>query len=272
MFLWRDHILRVRPCGRQPSVRHRWAAGEFADRRVADVAKVGDTDLASVEAVAGKAAQKREESHALAERSILLRVFPEGDEIQNFFLLFRRALRKDVGVTVGAETIEPEEPAAELQLIFGVLAGEQVNEFRRAGLDRAAGFFVLGNDEVAQSDQRGVVRDGKIFRSIFPCRRRSFLFVHHLVDVLGGLRRNHLQHRPTHRSYRQRPQDIASCYAFIRHVLPAPSSLFVSVLGFSSLRALRLEVIFSSSSIPDATSCLSWPPPKDTRKRARRAP
>jgi len=27
---------------------------------------------------------------------------------------------------------------------------------------------------------------------------RSFLLVHHLVDVLGGFRRDHLQHRPAH--------------------------------------------------------------------------
>src|SRR5882762_8400330 len=167
-------------------LRYRRAAGEFAEGGVTYISEVGDADLAGVEAVAGEAAEEGEEGHALTERGVLLGVFPEGDEVQNFFLLLRGAFHENLAVAVGAEAVQPEESAAEAQLIFFVLAGQQVDEFRSAGFDRAAGFFVLGNNRVAERNERRILRRGEKFRSVLPSRGRGFLLVHHLVDVLGG--------------------------------------------------------------------------------------
>src|SRR6267378_4060690 len=186
------------------SLRRRGAAGELADGSITDILKVGDADFAGVEAVGGEIAEKGKEGHALAERAILFGIFPISDQVQDFRLLFTVAIHKDIAVTVRASGVQPEESAAKFQLIFRVLAGEEIDKFRRASLARAAGLFILGDDGVAQKRQRRVLRRGKIFRRVLPRRGRRFLLVHHLVDVLGGLRRDHLQHRSAHCTHGQR--------------------------------------------------------------------
>src|SRR6266850_2908666 len=208
-----------RPKRSSTSLRQRWAAGEFAQGGVTNILEVGDADLAGVEAVAGEAAQEGEEGHALAERGILFGVFPEGDQIQDFFLLFRGAFQENFAVAVGAEVVQPEKSAAEAQLIFFIFAGEQINKFRGAGFDRAARFFVLGNNRVAERDERSVLRPREEFQSVLPCRSRGLLFVHHLVDVLGGSRWNHLQHRTARRSKGESAEDVAAAYGFVGHGL-----------------------------------------------------
>src|SRR3981189_2081895 len=132
------------------SLRQPRAAGELAQRGVAYILEVGDADFAGVEAVSGEIAQKRKEGHALAEGAILFGIFPISDQVQDFCLLLSVAIHEDVAVTIRASGIHPEEPAAELKLIFRVLAGEEIDEFRRAGFHRAAGLFILGDDGVAQ--------------------------------------------------------------------------------------------------------------------------
>src|SRR6266481_7515434 len=209
------------PYNYRSGFRRRGAAGELAQSGVTDILKVRDTDLAGVEAVTGKIAQKRKEGHSLAEPRIHFGVFAVGDQVQNLLLLLRRALHEDVSVTVRASRIQPEEPAAELQLIFRVLAGEQIDKFRSAGFHRTAGFFILGNDGIAEKQQRGVLRRGKIFRRVRARRSRGFLLMHHLVDVLGGLRGNDLQDGSTDGAHRQRPQNVAPAYALICHRHPS---------------------------------------------------
>src|SRR5260370_15490332 len=193
------------------------AAGEFGEGGVANILEVGDADFAGVEAVGGEIAQEGEEGHSLAEPRILFGVFAIGDEVEDFFFLLGRALHEDFVVAVRAGGIQPEEPAAKLQLIFGVFAGEQIDEFRRAGFHRAPGFFILGDDGIAQKQERRVLCDGKIFWRVRARRSSSLLLVHHLVDVLGGLRGNNLQHRASGRAEGEGAKDVAAGYGFVRH-------------------------------------------------------
>src|SRR5258708_28312067 len=102
------------------------AAGEFAEGGVADVLEVGDADFAGVEAVGGEVAEEGEEGYALAEPGVFLGVLAIRNEVQDFFLLLWRALHEDVAIPIRASGIQPEKPAAELQLIFGIFAGEQI--------------------------------------------------------------------------------------------------------------------------------------------------
>src|SRR2546427_1329383 len=90
----------------------RRAAGEFAEGGVTYILEVGDADFAGVEAVAGEIAQKGKEGHSLAERWILLGVLAIRNQVQDFFLLLRRALHEDVAVAVGTSGIEPVKAAA----------------------------------------------------------------------------------------------------------------------------------------------------------------
>ena len=122
------------------------AAGEVGECGVADVLEVGDADFASVEGVAGEAADEGEGRYALAERGVGFGVFAEGDEIEDGFFLVGSALQIGGGVAIGAETVEPIEAATEFELILFVFAGEEVDEFGAAGFDGTAGFFVFGDD------------------------------------------------------------------------------------------------------------------------------
>src|SRR6267143_477902 len=239
-------------CATRSGFRRRGAAGELAQRGVPHILQVGDADLAGVEPVAREIAQKCKEGHSLAERGIFFGVLAEGDQVQNFLLLLRRALHEDVAITIRASGIQPEKPTAEFQLIFRILAGEQIDKFRRACFHRPAGFFILGDNSVAQKQQRGVLRRREIFRRVRARRSRSPLLVHHLVDVLGGLRGDNLQNRSTDRAHGQRPQYIAPAYALICHALPTSSSsalLCVSALCISFFsRSTHYKLPFLASS------------------------
>ena len=113
--------------------------------------------------------------------------------------------------------VEPKNSAAKPQLILFVFTGEEIDEFGSAGLDRAAALFVLGNDHVAQCDERGVLRGGKIFWSVFPCRRGCFFFAHHLVDVFGGFCRNDLEYGASGGAHSERAENVATRDGFVRH-------------------------------------------------------
>src|ERR1700751_977319 len=84
---------------------------------------------------------------------------------------------------------------------------------------------------------------GKIFGRVFPARGSRFLFVHRQVRIFGCLCRNHLQHRPAHRSNRQRPQNIPSRNPFCTHRFLFSSPVFCTVLSVPS-RAPCLCVVF----------------------------
>src|SRR5258708_3220219 len=184
---------------------------------VANILEVGDADFTGVKAVGGEVAEEGEEGYALAERGVFFGIFAVGNQVEDFFLLVWCALHEDIAVAVRAGGIQPEEPAAKLQLIFGVFAGEQIDEFRRAGFHRAPGFFILGDDGIAQKQERRVFCDGKIFWRVRARRSSSLLLVHHLVDVLGGLRGNNLQHRASGRAEGEGAKDVAAGYGFVRH-------------------------------------------------------
>jgi len=139
-------------------------------RSVADIAEVGDTDFAGVVAVAGEVAEESEEGNAGAERRVLFGVFTEGDEVEDFFHLFGGEVEEEFAEAVGGEIVEPEEAAAEFELIFGIFRGEEVDEFGSAGFDRAAGFFVFGDDQVAEGDEERILGGGEEFGSVVPCR------------------------------------------------------------------------------------------------------
>ena len=130
--------------------RERWATGEFREGGVADVLEVGDADFAGIEGVASEAADKGEEGYALVKGGIGFGVFAEGDEIEDGLSLLGRAGEIGAGEAVGAKTVEPEESASEFELVGFVFAGEEINEFGRAGFDGTAGFFVFGDDGIAK--------------------------------------------------------------------------------------------------------------------------
>ena len=102
-------------------------------------------------------------------------------------------IEKGAAVSVGAEIVEPHEAAAERKLVVCIFAGEEIDEFRRAGFNRSAGFFVLGNNGVAEEDECGVLVRGKKFGSVLPCRRRRLRFVDHLMDEFRSFRGDDLE-------------------------------------------------------------------------------
>src|SRR5205807_6635945 len=105
-------------------------------------------------------------------------------------------------------------------LLF-IFAGEEVDEFGSAGFDGAAGFFIFWNDQVAQSDERGVLRGRKIFRSVVPCRRSGLFLVNHLMGVCGGFGGNDLQDRASSADGKS-AQDVATRDGLVCHVKCCP--------------------------------------------------
>jgi len=63
----------------------------------------------------------------------------------------RRDVLRTLAVGAASSSVLQVIPAAaaEPQLIFRVLAGEQIIKLRSAGLDCVAGLFVLGDDGIA---------------------------------------------------------------------------------------------------------------------------
>ena len=68
---------------------------------------IRNSDLAGIKTIAGHVTQERKKSDALRQRRILLAIIAEGDQIQNFLFLLRRARLIRIFVTVGAKIIEP---------------------------------------------------------------------------------------------------------------------------------------------------------------------
>src|ERR1700747_1909094 len=144
---------------KMPESRFRYprAPRKFLQECVADIAKVFYADLAGEEAVGGKLAQCREEFDPWSESGVFLDALAIRDEIEDFYLLHATTFKIALAVAVNAGRVEPLDPAAELQLVVFVFAGQQINEFGRAGLKRPAGFVVRRNDGLAQRLQRLVL-------------------------------------------------------------------------------------------------------------------
>src|SRR5260370_7861047 len=106
------------PYNYRSGFRRRGAAGEFVERGVPHILKVGDADFAGVEAVGGEIAQEGEEGHSLAERGILLGVLAEGDQVHDFFFLLGCALHEDVALPACPTAIQPQNPPPALQLLY----------------------------------------------------------------------------------------------------------------------------------------------------------
>src|SRR5712692_7501242 len=135
----------------------RRAARKILEICVTDVLKIFDSDLAGEKAIRGQIPQERKELDALAESEVDFCVFPVRNQIENLLLLFRRAVQIRVAIAIDTSRIEPHQPAAQLQLIVLIFAGEQVNELGRTGFNGAAGVIVRGNDCLAKRLQRLVV-------------------------------------------------------------------------------------------------------------------
>src|SRR5271169_3400596 len=131
--------------GARSGFREGGTPGERGKRSIPDVLEVFDADLAGVKAVAGHLAKAGKESYTLAERGIRFRVFAIGEEVEDIFSLRGSGIEKGAAVLVDTEIIEPHQAAAEFKLIIVVLAGEEIDEFRRAGFNGSAGFFIRGN-------------------------------------------------------------------------------------------------------------------------------
>src|SRR5947207_13873867 len=116
----------------------RRAAGELGEEGIALVAQVLDANFAGEEAIGGKVAEKREELYGLDEGFLLLGILAKGDQVEDFRLLLRCAVESGLSIASGAGRVEPLQPAAKAFLKIRVLAGDQIDEFRSAGLDRAA--------------------------------------------------------------------------------------------------------------------------------------
>ena len=130
---------------------------------------------------------------ALPEAGIGLGVLAIRNQVQNFLLLLRRAVEKNLLIAINAGVIQPHQPAAEGDLIIQILAGEQVDEFRCTRLDRALGVLVRRDDGLAKTLQRFVGRRRKELGSVSAALRR-LLRLHHVVGVFRRFQRNDAQH------------------------------------------------------------------------------
>ena len=87
--------------------------------------------------------------------------FAVGDEIQNLFLLLRRAVEISLAVAVDAGIVEPHQSSAESDLIVLVFAGDQVDKLGRARFDRPFCVCIGRDDGLAERLQRFVIVGGK---------------------------------------------------------------------------------------------------------------
>src|SRR4029077_9271892 len=116
---------------------------------VPDVTQVLDSNLAGKKAVGGHLAEESKELHPRAQACIFLSILPVGNQVENFLLLFWSAIEISLAISVTAFRVEPHYSATELQLIFGILAGEQIDKFGRTRFHRAAGIRIGGNNGLA---------------------------------------------------------------------------------------------------------------------------
>src|ERR1700722_17532422 len=186
------------------------AAGKFLHERVADVAEIFDADLAGEETVGGELAQETEEFDALAGAGIGLRVLAIGDLVENFLLLCRRALEVRAAVAIDAGIIQPHQSAAQGNLIFFVLAADEVDKFRRPGFNRALRIGVGRNNGLAERLQRFVRVGGEIFGRVGLVFGGGLLRAYHFVHVFSGFAGNHARDRARNGCEREGFQNVSA--------------------------------------------------------------
>src|SRR5208282_2963741 len=191
-------------------LRHRRAARKLFEISIADVAQIGDADLAGEETVGGKLAKKSEEFNALPQAGIFLRVLTVGDLVENFILLIRCAIEIDLAIAIEAVVVEPHHSSAESELIILVLACDQVDEFGSAGLDGSFGVSVGRNDRLAERLQGLIEMRREELGRIDLVFRRGLFFAHHAMRVFSGFERNHTQDRAGDGGYGERFQNVSA--------------------------------------------------------------
>ncbi len=122
------------------------------------------TDGAGEETIEDQVAEERKKLNARDEGWVFFRVGAERDRIQNFVMLFRVAIGKRAIKARYAGRIEPKQAARKTALVIGILAAEEIDKLGRAGLDRAAGFAIRRNDELAECAEHLIFAGGKVKR------------------------------------------------------------------------------------------------------------
>src|SRR5271154_5367789 len=157
-----------------------WQVGtprEFSEGGVTDIAEILDADFAGEKAICGEIAEQREESHALAQARIGGGVLAAGNGVEDLFALFDGAADIVRPKAIRAGRIEPHNSSAQLELVLGVFAGEQVNELRRASFHGSTGLIVSGDDGITQCLERLVLMSGEKFWLVAAGRSGSFFRV-----------------------------------------------------------------------------------------------
>lgn len=163
---WRSPANLVAVYGLRAIDRDRRASGKVVHECVADIAKVRNADLAGKKTVSGQIAEKRDEDNALSKLGGMFGALAISDQVEDLFLLLRCATEIRIAVTVGADRVEPHQSTAELQLVFGVLACEQIDEFGGTGLNGASGICIGGDDRLAQFLEQFILRGRKELRCV----------------------------------------------------------------------------------------------------------
>src|SRR5438034_327438 len=137
-------------------LRHRRAPIETKQKGVPYIAQILDPNLAGEEAIGSHLPKKGKEIHPWKQLGILFSARAISYQVENYFLLLRGTFEKCHAVPVLALTIQPHHATAKSQLVFRILAGEQVNKFRRPGFHGPAALAVGWNDGLAKRLKRFV--------------------------------------------------------------------------------------------------------------------
>ena len=116
-------------------------------------------------------------------------------------MLLRRAVKESFAVSIRAGTVQPQNSSTQLSLILIIFAGQEVDEFRRARFNGAAGVTIRGDDGLAQGLQSLVFVSWEKLGCIDLGSR--FFRSHHVMCVFGRLGRNNAQHRGRGRAHGQ---------------------------------------------------------------------
>src|SRR5215469_1438945 len=119
---------------------------------------------------------------------------------------------------IGAVAVQPEKTTAEPQLILLVFAGKEIDELGSSGFDRTTGFFVFGDDHVAQNHKRRVLCCREVFWRVVSCWRGSLFLVDHLMNVFGSLGGNDLQDGTSSGADSERTKDVTAGDGLVGHV------------------------------------------------------
>ena len=83
------------------NARYRRTSWEVHQKRISDIAKILDSNLAGEEAIGRQVAQDREKLNALAQAGVLNGILSVRDSVENFCLLFRGTVEVTISIFVG---------------------------------------------------------------------------------------------------------------------------------------------------------------------------